>query len=568
LSQLSNIQFEPAWTPSSSIKRSFDEPKRGAFKRPDRRDGRDGGKFDKPRKFGADKPRQRREFGAGKPSEGRDRPARKPFKQDGKRGKFRPPFKFSMEVLFYPDDAPFNKLAEIMKSSKRTYQLFEIAQLVLEKPERFIVLAKNLPDESGAVKPLYCAQPLNIPFEDEASAKLAAIEYKIDELFERATVEVEPPKGNFQLVNRCSTTGDLLGAPNWHKYGEHLREYHREHFAKTPFEAFLSTIEAVRDPDQIAAWLEQMKTRSVYKLKEPQEGDPEIFETREAAANYVASKFSGDLVRTYEQVRMRGINLAAMPFGRIRRNIEETWSKQKRFPIITANNLRGRLRRTGFAVYKRGSKSFAFVSVVKRKFLFEDETLADVPQQIFDFITANPAVAAADLPYKILGLTPPEAARKAKTLAEENNEGKADDGATPAPSEEATDEQKAKMSSIWSELMWLIGEGYVVEYADTTLQANPRMPRPKNKEEKLPEDLGAADEPIVAPEAPAEEAPAQDEAAEESEAPAEEEAQAEAPAEAALQAEAQAAETPAEAIAEAPAEAEKPAEEEKTSEEK
>ncbi|MBQ2722328.1 MAG: hypothetical protein IJF70_05420 [Opitutales bacterium] len=66
-----------------------------------------------------------------------------------------------------------------------------------------------------------------------------------------------------------------------------------------------------------------------------------------------------------------------------------------------------------------------------------------------------------------------------------------------------TDEQKAQMNTIWSELMWLVSEGYVVEYADSTLQANPYLPRPKDKSEKVeePENLGIADEPIVAPKA-------------------------------------------------------------------
>lgn len=115
-----------------------------------------------------------------------------------------------MEVLFYPEDAPFNKLSDIMKASKRTYQLFDIAEIILEKPERFVVLAKNLPDAEGNAKPLYCAQPLNLPFEDEAAAKTAGgVDAKFDELFVSEEIDAEPPKGEFQVVNRCSITGDL-----------------------------------------------------------------------------------------------------------------------------------------------------------------------------------------------------------------------------------------------------------------------------------------------------------------------------------------------------------------------
>lgn len=59
----------------------------------------------------------------------------------------------------------------------------------------------------------------------------------------------------------------------------------------------MASIESVRDEEQINAWLEQMKKRNVYKLKSPAEGENDIFDTREAAANYISSKFGADLVK-------------------------------------------------------------------------------------------------------------------------------------------------------------------------------------------------------------------------------------------------------------------------------
>lgn len=499
LSELSNLQFATAWTPSSSISpKTFSPRGSGSFKGP----RRDGPRFGKPRDGGDFKKRPFKDRRDGSPRQDSDKPFKRRPKPFDKKAK-QEPFAFSMEVLFYPEDAPFNKLSDIMKASKRTYQLFDIAEIILEKPERFVVLAKNLPDAEGNAKPLYCAQPLNLPFEDEAAAKTAAVDAKFDELFVSEEIDAEPPKGEFQVVNRCSITGDLLGAPNWHKYGEAVREYHSRKFPKMPFEKFSASIESVRDADQIAAWLETMKKKTVFKLKEPQEGAPESFDTREAARAYISEKFGAELVRTYEQVRMRGEYVAKLPFGRIRRNIEEACRKQKKFPIVTANNLRGRLRRSGFTVYKRGSKGFAFVSTIKRKFIFEGESLSEVPQKIFDFITANPAIRAADLPYKYLGLEAPKSEAKSKTLAQEHSEGAETlESQKPAESAELPDETKALLSSVWSELAWLVSEGYVVEYADGTLQANPYLPKPKDKAQAADPEAEAAkagDEPIIAP---------------------------------------------------------------------
>lgn len=594
LSSLSNIEFETAWTPSSSPKprsfsgRGFSKSGGGSFnKRGDSRrrdfgkgEGRGGDsrgtagkgerKFSKgndgEKRFKSGEGRERR-FGR----EGGERRGKNFSKGDFKKA----PFKLSMEVLFYPDDAPFSKMADFMKSLKRTYQLFEIAQLILEKPERFIILLKNLPDSKGEIKPLYCAQPLNIPFEDEVSAKNFAIAHYVGEMFEEDKIEAEPPKGNFQVVNRCGISGELLGAPNWHKYNEHLRDFHRRKFSKMPFEAFTSKIETLRDEALISEWLEKMKTRAVYRLKTPEEGENEVFESLEAASNYISHKMGDALVKSYDQVRLRGVNVQMIPHGRIRRNIDEALKMQRKFPIVTANNLRGRLRRTGFSVYKRGSKGFAFVSAVKRRFLIEGESLSETPQKIFDFVSANAGLKKAEVPYKFLGLEAPVEAPKVETLSEaqkiaaskekeiEKTESVAPETesvaeiSSEAPVEAAVEvelqpeeanalpetelvekvaeetpvvetvleekepaknketkipaSENKELNSVWSELSWLISEGYVVEYADTSLQANPRMPKPKEKSKKGAAsgeesgdsdehiDLGEADEPISAP---------------------------------------------------------------------
>lgn len=501
LSELANLQFSTAWSPSTNYSGFEDrKPARGGFKKRGEFDAKKRDfKREKSSKF-ENEERKGRKFNSDKKSD------KKFDRRDNKKPAKKAPFVFSMEVLFYPEDAPFAKLADVMKHLKRTYQLFDIAELVLEKPERFIILAKNLPLEDGTVKPLYCAQPANIPFEDEESAKKFALECRLNEMFEQVEVEAEAPKGSFQVVNRCSISGDLLGAPNWHKYGEYVREYHAQKFAKMPYEKFLASVETVRDEALVAQWLEQMKKRLVYKLKDSET----TFETREAAMNYIAEQQSGELVKSYEQVRMHGSDIAKLPFGsRIRRNLEAAWAKQKHFPIVTANNLRGRLRRGGFTIYKRGSKGFAFVCAVKRKFLLVGDSLSDTPQKIYDFLMENQGVKASALPYLYLGLQAPQDVSKAATLAEEHKK-EAEGGAVSAPvsiveNAEISAEDFAKIKEVSNDLLWLISEGYVVEYADGALQANPRLPRPKDKGAKtIASDaesivLGVEDEPIVSP---------------------------------------------------------------------
>ncbi len=472
LSELSNIEFATAWTPSSK----FDVTQSRDFKsKPTRK------QFNKKAqgKDFTDKKHQRRDNRDN--SEQKTSFKKKPFKKFSKNAdkkKTFAPFNFTMDVQIFPEDAPFNKLGEIIKASKRTYQLFDIAQLILEKRERMVVLAKNLPDSDNIVKPLFCAQPLNIPFEDEQSAKNAALDYYFNEMFVAEQIEAEPPKGSFTVVNKCNLSGDLLGAPNWHKYNEYVREYHKSKYPKMPFETFQESIESLKGEENINAWLEQMKTRTVYKLKDAPENEPVIFETSDAAKAYIAQNKVDELVKVYEQVRMSASSIERMPFGRIRRNIEETIRKEKRFPINTANNMRGKLRRFGFAVYKRGSKGFAFVSTIKRKFLIEGETLSDIPQKIFDFVLLNAGIKMAEAPYKFLGIEVPAMPNTETTNISEQAQEQVQ---APIVPENLTDEQKSQFNTVYTELSWLISEGYVVEYSDTTLQANPYLPKPKDK---------------------------------------------------------------------------------------
>ena len=500
LSELSNLQFQTAWTPAQNGSKYEGTPRQKPFggargKKPFRKreSGEDFGGSRRPKTDRRFQPRNASDEANAKPRKNFN----KKFRKDGDKKRQFVPFNFTMDVQIFPEDAPFNKLAEIIKASKRTYQLFDVARLILDKRERMVILAKNLPDSDNIVKPLFWAQPLNIPFEDEQSAKNAALDFYFEAMFAPEQVEAEPPKGAFTVVNKCTLTGDILGAPNWHMYGKTVREYHKARFPKMPFEDFAKTIESVKGEENINAWLEQMKTRTVYKLKEVPEGEEaQTFDSADAAKAYIAEKKSDELVKVYEQVRMNAANIDKMPFGRIRRNFEEAIRKEKRFPIATANNMRGKLRRCGFAVYKRGSKGFAFVSVIKRKFLYEGETLADAPQKIFDFVLANPAIKISEVPYKVLGIDAPQPAQEPQKPIDETEP----QPAALQPDEALSDEQKEQFKSVYSELAWLISEGYVVEYSDTSLQANPYLPKPKDKSAEVKsEDAAVANDEPVAP---------------------------------------------------------------------
>ena len=433
-------------------------------------------------------------------------------------------------VTFYPDDTGFAALAKAIRASCRTYELFEIARVIIGKNDRFIAVVQHKQAEEGssATKPASFAisVPDGIPFENEAAALTHIFEKHFGQFFDVSEVEIEAPKGNFQVVNRCTVTGELLGPPNYHRYNQIVQQHHAANI-KLPFEVYRNKIESVREPEAIAQWLEKMKKATRYTLKaapsaapaapvavapvpepvaEPVEGAvaseaaaapvPEVapalsFDSLEEARNYLLANSREKLVRTVESVRFSGKNLETLPQSELRRTIEGALERQRRFPLDTANALRGRLRREGFTIFKKGSKGISYVCAVKRKFRIPNQTFSDSIGALIGFLETHPMIKASELADKFLGFSAP-----AKPAAPVEGVEVVEAAAPAAPALSA--EQMAKLNRLNGDLRWLVSEGYVTEFIDGRLFAPAPVVESRKKEIE-----GAEHDPENFPEVPA-----------------------------------------------------------------
>lgn len=509
LNSLSGLDFGPSWADGKSKRpeRSFNDRKGGEGRRDKPRAG--GGSRD--RRGPGGRSRQSDEgsrsvsapaqTGRGSPRGGDARPnAQRPVRDI---------FKPTIKVDLYPQDEAFEALVKRLRATVRTYQLFEIAHLLLEKPERFVVVVSNFPNK-GAVEPLFYSVPGHLPFETEEAAVAYVLKEHLDVFFDIETIEVEPPKGSFQMVNRCGMTGELLGPPNYHRYQEFLQRHYNERIQGASYERFTAKIETVKEPEVIDAWIDSMKQGHRYTLKDRVEGEPESFESLDAVKHFLLQHRKDKVVGSGETIRFAGRDLARMPEGDLRKSVESYVEQQKHFPLDTANNIRGRLRRHKFTVYKKGSKGVSFVCAVKRKFRDSASVFTDSIQGLIEFIEKNPEIAASKLPKAYIGIDTEkqkpdklvvseadiEAAKEAAKQAEavestesDSTEVKASVPVSPdaAASTEAmpkvelgADEQK-HLNQLMLDLRWLIVEGYVTEYGDGRLFAAPPMPEPKKE---------------------------------------------------------------------------------------
>lgn len=500
LDALSGLNFGPDWADGKSSSAS-------KHKRYDER----GGKKSKSKRTAPPASRDRRSGGrpqGSRSGQNQERGAH-PKREPG-RGRPEPTFHPTVKVDLYPQDEAFDALVKRLRTSARTYQLFEIAQLLLEKPERYVVVVapreKQRSDE--ATRPLlYYSVPGHLPFETEEQAINYVLKEHIDLFFEVEEIEVDPPKGNFLMVNRCSITGELLGPPNYHRYQEFVQRHYAARINGMSYERFQSKIVGSKEQEDIDAWLESMRKGARYKVKDRQENEPESFETLEAARHFLITHRKDKVVGSGESVRFAGRDIERMPRGDLRRSVESYIEQQKHFPLDSANNIRGRLRRHKFAVYKKGNKGVSYVCAVKRKFRDGKTVFTDSIHNLIDFIEKHPDIPASRLSKEYIGIDTekqkPEAlvmkenaesnassAPEAETVPEETAGAEAPEQAPPDAVETSTqatpksalgEEEQKKLNQLMLDLRWLITEGYVTEYGDGRLFAPAPLPGPSNK---------------------------------------------------------------------------------------
>jgi len=582
LSQLQGFSFGTQWAqdkssaPESREPRGDRPPREGGDRRDAPRDRRafrkptgpvTGGPEGRPADAGAGERREypggdrrqtgdRRQAYQGGPGPRRDGPAggeRAPRYADRgepqDRGPYDSPY---FSATFYPEDTSFNALAKTIRSSCRTIELFEIARTVIDKLDRFVVVLTRKPAGPPDAKPapLYISVPDGLPFESEEAAIAHVLGSHLDKFFDRAEAEIEPPKGNFLVINKCTVTGELLGPPNYHRYNQIVQQHHAAKIRGMSLEAYRNRIETIRDPEVVAQWLEKMKKTTRYTWKPagkpakptaapdaattpepaaetsavaadvPAAGAPVAetapaapepvapapaeaaapavpsFDTFEEARTYLLAQAKDKLVRQTDSARFHGKIAEQLPEGEIRRATEGALERQRRFPLDTANALRGRLRRERFTIFKKGSKGVSYVCAVKRKFRVPGQTFADSIGALISFIEAHPMIKASELATKFLGIKVPAPA-KAPAAAEAATD-------TPAaPAEPVlTIEERTKLSRMQGDLRWLVTEGYVTEFIDGRLFAAPPMAEARKKEveaeEHDPENFPEAP-PSVAP---------------------------------------------------------------------
>ena len=387
----------------------------------------------------------------------------------------KPEFVPKFDIKIYPQDETFETLIKQLKSNFKTYQLFEITRLILEKSDRFVCLinraTKNADD---SVEPIFFTPEDNLPFDTEEEAINHYCEQYLENFFDVETVEVDPPKGNFTVVYRCPFTKDLIGPPNFHLFPELLKAHHSANIKNLSIEDYQKKLESLSEENFINEWLESTKQQKHYRLKSEnqQEEVAKEFKTIDGAKRFLIENHKDKIVRNSSNFRFSCAQLDNLPKSNLKSSILQSIDAQRRFPLDTANNIRGRLRRHKFTIYKKGSKGISYVCCVKRKFRDDTTVFTDSINDLITFIEKNQNIGIQILPYKFLSIPKPKSGAEKKS--DEENLEVAEKESVTQSSENHSEQESLKITEVIRNVRWLITEGYVTEYSDGKLWVHPK----------------------------------------------------------------------------------------------
>ena len=546
---LEELELTPEWVKTSG-KSHADYP---GPERPSKRDGRRSGRDRFRERDGERRPRPPRPPGsesprAVRPERRREGPPRSPAPE-----RRPPPATVStpkadqFDVTFQAEEKGFEGMLEAMKQNPRAYALFDIAKLILNKPERHHVKLARKPAADGTRAPLFLVTPGENVFLRQEDAVRFALRQHAAMIFREKKTVVDPPKGNFTFVNRCGITGMWLGPPNYHEYQSRLIRHHQQRLRHMPFAEFQSHIQTVKDPDAVKAWVDSVSSKTEYECI--LDAEPKSFMSRDELEKHFLENHLAQFVTSAPELRVSGLASRQLQNPVILEVIRTSWLDERRFPMKTANDMRGRFRHEGFHFFK-SPKGITYISRVKPQRFESIGHLSERIQKIILYLrahfgckrkhlidhllpqlsgadpTGEPAAAvasAAPVPLSVAsdppstieaGAVPPATPQpevSAPTVlapegvANATPAAEATAPASPAPVPDtaaaaspavqpSTDEDQ-----LLADLHWLIRDGYVVEFSDGRLWALADKPPPPPPKPAAPPQADAT----LTPESPA-----------------------------------------------------------------
>jgi hypothetical protein len=469
--------FQPAWAQEKPATNRFDRFTGNEGVKPERRFNDKPGERRAPRRDNAGGGERRGEGRARHSVRAGDKPrSGAPYQRPEP-----PPPLPEISVTFVPGENGVESLARQIKMTGRCYPLFQIAQLVLEKPERYSVhLAVKKKSDGTIAQQLFVCALDDTPWLSEDEAVAHVLKNHFATFYQAERTATEPPKGTYTFVGQCGMSGVIFGPPNHHDYQNQIRKLHTERFSRMPFDVFKARVKIVKDEAVVKKWVEEQSSKTEYTVLNVPE--PLKLPSLEEVEKHFRATHKETIIKPVESLVVAGAPSRTLRSRGLQQLIRAEWEQQKYFPLTVATRLSQQFASHGLQFFKV-NKTFTHVAVARPQFLDLATTpVSESIKRIVEFINAHPKCTRRKL---IETLAPSPIVAQASSLSEQKTHGQ--DARATTESAEPTPEQTA----IIADLHWLVHQGHVLEFADGKLDtAKKPLPKPSKPEKKKEKPTG------------------------------------------------------------------------------
>ena len=332
-----------------------------------------------------------------------------------------------MRVELLPSAEAVALVAREIQQVARVYSLYEVAQVLLADRARYRLRFKAV---DGAPAMFRSRKDDSLWLTKQEALVHFRNAPWFGELYEQDTIEVAPPRGNFQAIARCGLSGEWLGPPNYHGYQTALRRVHRERFSHLPFERYVASVRTERGEEALNAWLATMTTHT--RWRQVGGGDDDWMTDRaEVERHFARNLFDGAFEETRQaevpgDVAARNLSLPLLELLKL------ASAYARKHPAMMIPPLCEMLERLRLPVFKRDGR--LFTGPARPHALAGDLVLAERPAAIIAWLGHRGMAKLGDLWTELLP---------------EGQEG---------PCE------------LWlGDLLWLLNGGHVLLFADDTM---------------------------------------------------------------------------------------------------
>ncbi len=449
-----------------------------------------------------------------------------------------------VNISLVPEEAGVKSLAHQIKLTGRAYPLFDIASLILKRPERYHVEFHTKPGADGQpIQPLYGCSLDDSAWLSEDEVAAHVLSRHIGTLYQTDKVPTDPPKGAYTLVAQCPMSKVILGPPNLHDYNEKLRKLHAERFSRMPFDAYKARIRMVTDEAVVKQWIEEQSFRNEYTcLNVP---EPLKLSSREEVEKHFREHHLPNLVRKIDKARFPASGQMPPMSRALRVMVQRMLDEQRRFPLKIATVLSQQFARLGLQFFKV-KRTLTHVCVARPRYLNLETTLvSDGVRRIVDYIREHEGTTRRELleelapspepkPDESVAAAPPappadaqppsgqpdppaapESAPTDSTVKTDASEEESKPTETPTETASASEPAPAaahapegpqptpEQAAVIADLHWLIHQGHVIEFTNGRMElAKAPRPRPEQPAKKKKAAAEPATETTATPETP------------------------------------------------------------------